>query len=890
MSNIAAIKTAAAGRWPEILSTLAGVDSSVLDGKHHPCPKCGGVDRFRALDDFADVGAVYCNQCFNEKNGDGIAALQWLRGIDFKTAVKMLSDFLGVAIKQPKKTSKSKLVQTYNYVDAAGKLRYQVCRFVPKDFRQRRPKSDGGWSWSLKGVERVPYHLDRIVKADKTQPIFIVEGERDANRLWAASAYAQSRMLATCNAGGAGKWEAAWQSYFTDRRVIVLPDNDQPGRDHAHDVTTKLFEAAESVKIVELPNLPEKGDVSDWLDGGHEIDELLAIAEAAPSITAEQVAEWSEKINSGNDTSRAKPDLEIVIGTDETRVVDEAIAALATCQDIYQRGGGLVQIVEGTDPPQGIARPKEAPRIGSARFARIRELLADAATWLRPTGDDEVEPIHPPDWVIKAIDARGQWDKIRRLEAVVESPVLRSDGTVLQTPGYDPLTGIIFRPQCPFPRIETRPTRDDAIRARDALLEIIQDFPFAADAHRAAWLAGVLTPLARYAFHGPAPLFLFDGNVRGCGKSLLTDVVSVITAGRAMARMSQPRDDDELRKKITALALAGEPLILIDNIAGQFGSASLDSALTATSWSDRILGQSMMTADVPLYSTWYATGNNVILAGDTARRVVHIRLESPLENPEERAGFHHADLLAWIREERSRLTAAAVTILSAYCATGRPDMGLKPWGSFEAWSGLVRSAVVWVGLPDPGSTRTELNTQADREAIALRRLILGWEEMDPSGNGMTVADVLRTLSQWGECYDMLREALFELAPPKDGKNLNARSVGMRLHYARRRVINGKFLDRRHNQDGSAVWAVFAAGTTGTTGTNLSPSRARVCAHAHGNSQSPEISPRSPLSPRTDPARCSHEWVDVRNGDGRTKRTCRLCGEFFGYLSSEVKKT
>ena len=160
--------------------------------------------------------------------------------------------------------------------------------------------------------------------------------------------------------------------------------------------------------------------------------------------------------------------------------------------------------------------------------------------------------------------------------------------------------------------------------------------------------------------------------------------------------------------------------------------------LTATSWSDRILGQTAMASGVPLFATWYATGNNIILAADTARRTLHIRLESPDEKPEERSGFHHPDLLAWVRTVRPRLATAAVTVLAAYCAAGRPDMRLTPWGSFEAWSALVRQALVWAGLPDPAATRTELTSQADREAAALRGLIAGWEEIDPNGSGLTV--------------------------------------------------------------------------------------------------------------------------------------------------------
>jgi hypothetical protein len=886
MSNISSLKAAARGRWPELLQTLGGISSEVLDGQHHPCPKCGGTDRFRLID--ADAGALLCNQCFAKNNGDGISALQWAADIDFKAAVKLLADYLGVKTNGrtngsnkakkigdsgAKKNGQSKLIATYDYVDVDGKQRYQVCRFELKDFRQRKQNQDGRWCWSLKGVERIPYRLNWVAHADLAKPIFVVEGEKDADRLLQSGA----GIVATCNAGGAGKWDAAWSRYFVGRPIVILPDNDEPGRDHAHDVAIKLFDSATSIKVVTLPGLPVKGDVSVWLDAGHTTAELLALVDATPPVTAEQIDAW-KRCESHNAMT------EIVVGTDEPRVIDEAIGALATCENVFQRGGSLVHIVEGIEPPRGIARPKESPRIAPMRFPRIREHLAAAAAWWRPEDEGEREAIHPPDWVVKAIDARGQWPGIRRLEAVVESPVLRADGTVLQDTGYDAATGIVYRPQVAFPPIADRPTKADAHSAVQSLMEVVEDFPFAGDGHRAAWLAGLLTPLARYAFHGPSPLYLIDANVRGSGKSLLSDSTSLIVAGRPMARMSLPRDDDETRKRITALAIAGEPLILIDNLPpGGFGSPSLDAALTATSWSDRILGQTAMASGVPLYSTWYATGNNVILAGDTARRVVHIRLESPSENPEERAGFHHCDLLAWVRQERPRLTAAAVTILAAYCAAGRPDMGLTPWGSFEAWSGLVRQAVVWTGQADPGSTRTELVSQSDREAVALRQLIAGWEELDQSHAGMTVGEVLHQLADNPHDYDALRFALTELAPPRDGRTINARSVGMRLHHLRRRVVGGKYLDQRSHKN-TAVW--FVGGTGGTGGTSLDSARvgarAHAHAHAHENLQTPDISPTTPTTPTCVQVGCNHANVaETPTRDGYINRQCRDCGENLG---------
>ena len=94
-ADVEQLKFAAAGRWGEILTAVTDIDVDLLDGQHHPCPRCGGQDRFRAFDDFAETGGLLCNQCFTEKNGDGISAIQWRLGLDFSAAVTHISDFLG---------------------------------------------------------------------------------------------------------------------------------------------------------------------------------------------------------------------------------------------------------------------------------------------------------------------------------------------------------------------------------------------------------------------------------------------------------------------------------------------------------------------------------------------------------------------------------------------------------------------------------------------------------------------------------------------------------------------------------------------------------------------------------------------------------------------------
>jgi hypothetical protein len=150
------------------------------------------------------------------------------------------------------------IVATYDYVDESGRLLFQVVRYAPKDFRQRRRAANGEWDWSVKGVRVVPYRLPQLL-AEPTRPVVIVEGEKDVENL------AKHEVLATCNAGGALKWTNEHASFLRGREVSILPDNDDTGRKHARQVALTLDGVAASIRIVELPGLPEKGDVSDWL-------------------------------------------------------------------------------------------------------------------------------------------------------------------------------------------------------------------------------------------------------------------------------------------------------------------------------------------------------------------------------------------------------------------------------------------------------------------------------------------------------------------------------------------------------------------------------------------------------------------------------------------------
>src|SRR5262249_5118887 len=155
-----------------------------------------------------------------------------------------------------------------------------------------------------------------------------------------------------------------------------------------------------------------------------------------------------------------------------------------------------------------------------------------------------------------------------------------------------------------------------------------------------------------------------------------------------------------------------------------------DAALTTDRWKDRLLGGNRVY-DGPLHVCWFGTGNNVQLQADTTRRVCHIRMESTDEHPEMKTGFKYPDLRAHVLANRGRLLSAALTILRGWIVAGRPRHGLAPWGSYEGWSGVVREAVVFAGLPDPGETRLALQTTADRDAAVMRSILACLEQMDP---------------------------------------------------------------------------------------------------------------------------------------------------------------
>lgn len=204
--------------------------------------------------------------------GDTTEFIMKYRGVDFKAARKIEESILGVSSMPKPANMQSRIVDTYEYVDAHGRPVFEVVRFDPKGFRQRRKEVDGKYTWNLNGVEKVPYRFPALLAAER---VFLVEGEKDVHSLEGLG------LAATTIPGGADGWRSIYAQHFAHKDVIILPDNDPAGAKFARAALEGLKPVANSVRVVKLPVYKEKGDVSDWIAAGGTREALDALIEEA---------------------------------------------------------------------------------------------------------------------------------------------------------------------------------------------------------------------------------------------------------------------------------------------------------------------------------------------------------------------------------------------------------------------------------------------------------------------------------------------------------------------------------------------------------------------------------------------------------------------------------
>jgi len=494
-------------------------------------------------------------------------------------------------------------------------------------------------------------------------------------------------------------------------------------------------------------------------------------------------------------------------------VVDQAERHLIDADaDIFQRGSLVVRPVQDCIPTLS-GKQIIGTRLVPVTIHHLIERFSRVVDFQRQNNSGAWFSVDCPKQIADVYLAReGGWN-LPVLARVVNAPTLRVDGSLLQEPGYDDASGLLFDPQgVTFPLVPSQPGFLDAVQAAIDLLKLLKTFPFVDDASRAVALSAILTSLIRPSL-AAAPLHAFTAPVRGSGKSLLVDIASIITSGHEASVIAQGHTAEEFEKRLGACFLAGDAIVAIDNCERPLEGELLCQVLTQLRVTIRVLGLSRNVV-TPTNASLFATGNNLQIKGDLTRRTIVCALDPRCERPELRS--FEANPLDVIRQDRPRYVAAALTLLRYAASSQLPPWAMpNPLGSFEGWSRWVRAAVIIATGADPCATMERIQAQ-DPEAERLVAVMHEWQAIIgdryvTTSEVIDIATKQRPTSSVEEkrfVHDTSREAL--LAVAGNGGNIDGRRLGAWLGHNKDRIVGGKKIEMGPMLNGINRWQVVPA--------------------------------------------------------------------------------
>ena len=416
----------------------------------------------------------------------------------------------------------------------------------------------------------------------------------------------------------------------------------------------------------------------------------------------------------------------IVVGDIQLRdLTAQGMAAIQRANSppvVFVRSDNLGRVVRNKD---GI------PVVETIDKIRLRSRLTEVAAFYAVNKEGAYVGTNPPLYLAENILAQGTWD-FPPLVGIARAPILRHDGTVCTTPGYDPGSRLFYMPDAGLavPDIPEHPTVDQVRAAVDLLIDLIAEFPFADAASHANALAVLLTLLMRPVISGHVPLAIADAPIQGTGKTLLLTVLGRVAVGQVSGESIPSRqNEDEWRKKITSVLLDAPPFVLLDNIPDNttVDSACLAAMLTTYVWSDRLLGKNEHV-HLPSRSVWVASGNNLRVTGDMPRRCYTVRMDANVEKPWTRTGFRHADLEEYARSQRGNLLAAAFTVIRSWYAAGKPKASMPAFGSFQEWTDTIGSVLAHAGVEGFLGNLDQIRAVQDDDTQQWRAFFTAWWE------------------------------------------------------------------------------------------------------------------------------------------------------------------
>ncbi|MBB3388611.1 putative DNA primase/helicase [Rhizobium sp. BK275] len=724
----------------------------------------------------------------------------------------------------------------FPYRNADGSLLGYVLRHDLADGAKETPMvmfarlPDGTQTWC-----RLPFAKPRPLYGLQDigeKEVIIVEGEKCGDRLSMAS----ERAVVSWAGGTQGVRHTDW-SPLSGRDVLIWPDFDRPGMAAAHEIALQLTRLGARIRLVGLADVgaaselecyrvddwraglfPGRGwDCADALDDGWTPAEIDAFMQATvrPFAPAGADDEKPVTVEGEGRASHRKPvvrDLPPPTTEGDERPtllfheadLSEAVTtacrlALDAGAPLYARDTALFHAVRIAGKEKTVLVPVDEHALIAILTKYIRWLKPDAR---RTLGYNAVSC---PALVARSVIARhGEWP-FPQITAVASLPTMRSDGTVIDTRGFDRQSGILFESDKTWPQIPECPDRAQAMTALENIRKLVASFPFVSGIDESAALAMILTAIVRPSLK-TAPLFGVNATAPGTGKSKLVDVAAILATGRLAAVNSYAGDDNELRKVLESRLLQGDSFITLDNLSVALRSDHLCQVLSQEEVSIRPLGKTL-AVDSATAVMLCATGNGLRFAGDLTRRVVLINLDAGVERPEERV--FESDVIEDTRRQRVEIVTSALTLLRAFVAN-EADKVSPALGSFEQWSNLVRSALVWLGLPDPLGNAAKIrdnDPEKERTSAIIAAL--------PAGKPWAAADIARMVDEGAfdpvgnRRHQGLIDALGEFI--ERGKLNTTRFSGfLRKHCGR--IVNGQMIvSAGKNRVNGVLWKVENAG-------------------------------------------------------------------------------
>ena len=429
-------------------------------------------------------------------------------------------------------------------------------------------------------------------------------------------------------------------------------------------------------------------------------------------------------------------------------------------------------------------------------------------TSIREIAEDAPQP------VASAIMAKHGSRNFRRLAAVCSAPILRPDGSVLDTAGHDEKTGLLYVTSEIHPlSVAQSPTIADALNALAMLWHPFREFPVVDPVSVGVLISALLSAALRPTLP-TCPAYGFDAPAAGTGKTLIAKCVGALSTGGDVAVLPPAKDEEEWRKRLFAGLRGGDTVLLLDNVREPLGNAAIDSFITSPSYKDRILGEST-TQELPNKALFLMTGNNLVLIGDTHRRVLIVRLDAQQEQPFTREfAFNPMDEVI---NNRQQMVVAALTIVRAYITANRPKAAPGRIASFELWDDLVRQPLCWLRKFAADSARNDLpvfddpamsitrSESANPDQAKLSAMLNAW--FDAFGDTpTTVATAISQTGDYAQTSVMLKDAADEIAGQRGV--INSRILGRWIERHAEQRLGGLRFVREGKSHGVALWRVL----------------------------------------------------------------------------------